>query len=175
MIHIWVSKLERHCSDKGVLFVRRQAITWINADILSIEPLGINMSEGWIKIQLDMSTARRRLKSPLSLSGTSTHPAIVTHRLRSWSWMIDSHPFRSTLISVPIPQIRLFQTVTLKQQGQGHGCGQRARPCSQPYIWLICFLLASHNQIAIPENSVSNRCTSFSFHIDRTNHSWDVQ
>ena len=33
-----------------------------------------------------MSMARRRLKSPKSVYGTSTHPSIVTHR--SWSWMI---------------------------------------------------------------------------------------
>ena len=74
-----------------------------------------------------MSTARRRLKSPKSLYGTSTHPTMVTHRLQSWSCMIDSQPFLSMSISAstPIPQIRLFQTLTFKLQGQGHGCGQR--------------------------------------------------
>ena len=51
--------------------------------------------------QLDMSTARRRLKSPKSLYGTSTHPTMVTHRSQSWSWMIDSHPFHSMSISPP--------------------------------------------------------------------------
>ena len=40
-----------------------------------------------------MSTTRRCLKSPLSLSGTSTHPIMVTQRSRSWPWMIDSRPF----------------------------------------------------------------------------------
>ena len=52
----------------------------------------------------------------------------VTHRSWSWSWMTDLHPFHSMSISLPIPQIRLFQTWPLKLQGQGHGCGQRARP-----------------------------------------------
>ena len=88
--------------------------------------------------KLDMSTARRRLKSPQSLYGTSTHPTMVTHRSQSWSWMIDSQPFLSMSISAstPIHQIRLFQTLTFKLQGQGqgHGCGQRARPYSQPSI-----------------------------------------
>ena len=64
--------------------------------------------------------------------------------------MINSHPFHSMSISPPIPQIRLFQTLTLKLQGQGHVWGQRS---SHP---------------------VSNRCTSFSFHINRTNHSWEM-
>ena len=55
-------------------------------------------------------------------------------RSRSWlRWMlkattcvqhyIDSHPFRSMSICHPIPEIRLFQNLTLKIQGQGHGWG----------------------------------------------------
>ena len=32
----------------------------------------------WLNTKLDMSTARRRLKSPQSLSGTSAHPTMVT-------------------------------------------------------------------------------------------------
>ena len=81
-------------------------------------------------------TARRCLKSPQSLYITSTRPTMVTHRSQSWSWMIDSQPFLSMSISAstPIPQIRLFQTLTFKLQGQGHGHGQRARPYSQPSI-----------------------------------------
>ena len=74
---------------------------------------------------------------------------MVTHSSRSWSWMIDSHPFRSSQSAPPstpththFPQIRLFQTFTLKQQGQGHGLGQRSSHITHP---------------------VSNRCTSFRF------------
>ena len=58
--------------------------------------------------------------------------------------MDDSYPFYSMWISCPIPEICLFQTLTLKLQGQGHGCGQRARSCSQPSFLLICFLFISH-------------------------------
>ena len=85
-------------------------------------------------IELDMSSARRRRKSPQSLSGTSTYPIMVTHRSLSWSWMVDSHPFRSMSVSPSSSQIRLFQTLTLKLQVQGHGCGPRAIPYSQPII-----------------------------------------
>ena len=94
--------------------------------------ISINRTTNFVK--LDMSTARRRLKSSQSLSGTSTHPIMVTHRSLSWSWMIDSHPFRSMSFSTSSPQIRLFQTLTLKLQVQGHECCPRPKPYSQPII-----------------------------------------
>ena len=147
--------------------------------------------------------ARRRLKSPQSLSGKSTHPMVTLVRLISWSWMDDSHPFHSMSISRPIPEIKLFQTLTFRfqLQGQGHGCDQRARSYNRPSIILTHFVFISYHQtnnswdravskfdletskvkvmsefkgqghILYP---VSNRCTSFSFHINRTNHSWDM-
>ena len=57
-------------------------------------------------------------------------------RSRSWvrgtlkvtKWVkhpIVSHPFKSMSIGHPIPEIRLFQNLTLKIQGQGHGWGER--------------------------------------------------
>ena len=58
--------------------------------------------------------------------------------------MDDSHPFRSMSIGRPIPEIRLFQTLTLKLQVQGHRFGQRAKSFSQPSILLIHFLFISH-------------------------------
>ena len=109
-------------------------------------------------------------------------------------------PFRSVSISPPIPQLRLFQTLTFKLQGQGHGCGQRSKT-KQSAQYLICFLFVLHQSdnnswdAAIlkfdPEKStvkvmgevkvwghilhpVSNQCTCFSFYINRTNHSWDM-
>ena len=58
--------------------------------------------------------------------------------------MDDWNPFRSMSIGHPIPEINLFQTLTLKLQGQGHGCGQRA----MSYRWLsnilTHFLFISH-------------------------------
>ena len=38
-------------SGNGFSPVRRQAITWTNADLLSIRPSGINFNENWIEIQ----------------------------------------------------------------------------------------------------------------------------
>ena len=124
---------------------------------------------------------------------------MVTHR--SQPWMIDSHPLRSMPITPPIPQIRLFQTLTLKLQGQVHGFGQMARPCSQPSIKLTFILFVSHQSDINSCNTailkfylekskvkvmsevkgqghivhpVYNRCMSVSFHINRTNHSWGM-
>ena len=42
-----------------------------------------------------LSTARQRLKSPLSLFGTSTHSTMVTHWSLSWPWMITRSPCQS--------------------------------------------------------------------------------
>ena len=58
-------------------------------------------------------------------------------RSRSWvrskfevkTWVqhsIDSHPFQTMSIGYPIPEIRLFQNLTLKIQGQGDGWGPRS-------------------------------------------------
>ena len=100
-------------------------------------------------IKLDMSTARRRLKSPRSLSGTST-TSPWSHKSISWSWMNDSHPFPSLSIGCPIPEIKLFRLwpwnskvkVMGVVKGQGHTIGP-----------------------------VSYQLTSFSFHINQTNNS----
>ena len=62
-------------------------------------------------------------------------------RQRSWvrwplkvtPWVqhsIDSHPINSMSIGHPIPEIWLFQNLTLKIQGQGHGWGERWKPQS---------------------------------------------
>ena len=68
VMHICVSNLTIIGSDNGLSPVRRQAIIWTNAGILSIEPLGTNFSEILIRIQafsfkkmhLKMSSAKWR-------------------------------------------------------------------------------------------------------------------
>ena len=149
-----------------------------------------------------MSTARRRLKSPQSLSGTSAHPTIVTlvyimvmngwltsfsfhvsrpshswdiaisdfdleistpgSRLWVWSkrkviksaqYHINSLRFHFTSIRPTIPEIELFRNLTLKH------------PRSSSWV------VKGQGHILYP---VSNRCPSFSFHINRTKHSWDM-
>ena len=76
-----------------------------------------------------------------SLCGTSTHPTMVTKS--QCQWVDNSHPFCTVSIGLPIPEIRLFHTLTLKHQsdqqflrysylkiwpwkiqGQGHGWGK---------------------------------------------------
>ena len=70
-------------------------------------------------------------------------------RSRSWvrwtlkvtTWVqhsIDSHPFNSMSISHPIPEIWLFQNLTLKIQGQGHGWGEHWKSLSG------CNILSTH-------------------------------
>ena len=143
-----------------------------------------------------MSTARRRLQSPRSLSGTSAHPMVTQVNIMVMNGWLKS--FLSLSIGRPIPEMKLFQTLTLKLQGQGHGCGQRARSYNRPGIISTQFLFISHNsgdgaiskfyletsKVKVMKEvnghvhilyRVSNQCTSFSFHINRTNHSWNME
>ena len=64
---------------------------------------------------------------------------------------IDSHPFNIMSIGHPIPEIWLFQNLTLKIQGRGHGWGA----------------LESH-KVGV----TSYQLTSLSFHVNWPFHSW---
>ena len=77
------------------------------------------------------------LKSSRSLSSTYLHLILVTKRSRSWSWMTS---FCSMSIGPPIPEIWLFQNLTMKIQGQGHGQGQTQWLHLMPRIKSICLL-----------------------------------
>ena len=62
-------------------------------------------------------------------------------KLKVTTWVqhsIDSHPFNSMSIGHPIPEIRLFQNLTLKIHGQGHGWGERWKSQSG------CNILSTH-------------------------------
>ena len=91
---------------------------------------------------------------------------ISTPRSRSWVWSkgkviqsaqyhINSPLFHFILIRPIIPEIELFRYLTLKH----------------PRWNILMSEVKGQGQILYP---VSNRCTSFSFHINRTNHSWDM-
>ena len=119
-----------------------------------------------------------------------------SHLSISWSWIDYSHPLRSISIGHPIPEIRLFQTLTLKLQGQSHRCGQRARSYSWSSILLTHFLIISHpwdtaiskfdletSKVKVMHQvkgqghilyPVYNWCISFLFHINWTVHSCDM-
>ena len=71
----------------------------------------------------------------------------VRGKLKVTTWVqhsIDSHPLHSMSISHSIPEIRLFQNLTLKIQGQGHGWGQSWKSQSG------CSILSTPCQSAIP-------------------------
>ena len=131
-------------------------------------------------------------------------------RSRSWvrwtlkvtTWVqhsIDSHPFNSKSIRHPIPEIRLFQNLTLKIQGQGHGWGERWKsqsgcnmlsthipfvPCQSgiPFlsydffkIWPWKSRVKVMGEVTVQSHNVglaSYRLTSLSFHVKWASHSW---
>ena len=72
----------------------------------------------------------------------STHPPHHVYAKGPVMVLIDHHHFRSVVIDHFIPEIRLFQTLTLKIQC--HGYGQTTKACSLSGIQLICFLFISH-------------------------------
>ena len=142
--------------------------------------------------------ARRLLKPPQSLSGTSAQPTMVTivNIMAMNRWLTS---LLSMSISHPIPEIRLFQTLTLKLQGQYVVKGQVHTV--DPVFYYIAYFSFHINQTNNPWDTailkfdletskvkvmsevkgqghisypVSNWCSSFSFHINRTNHSWDM-
>ena len=95
--------------------------------------------------KLDMLMPRWLLKSPRSLSSTSAHPTMITLiNIMVMNGWLTSFSIGLLSISHPIPEIRLFQTLTLKLQGHGHGCSQRARPYSGLSVLLICVLFISY-------------------------------
>ena len=157
----------------------------------------------WNQCSLDMSTARRRLKSPQSLSGTSAHPTMVTlvnimvmnGWLTSFSFHVNqpSHSWDKALsdsdLEISTPRSRSW----VWSKGQDHTIG----PVSYQLTSFSFHINQTNNSwdraiskfdLEISKVKVisevkaqghilypvSNRCTSFSFHINRTNHSWDV-
>ena len=61
--------------------------------------------------KFDLENPRSRVRRPLKVTAWVQHS-------------IDSHPLNSMSIGHPIPEIWLFQNLTLKIQGQGHGWGE---------------------------------------------------
>ena len=56
--------------------------------------------------------------------------SLVRSNLKVTTWvqhLVDSHPFRSMSIGHPIPELWLFQNLTLKIKGQGHGWGHSSK------------------------------------------------
>ena len=66
------------------------------------------------KFDLEIQGSRSWVRSQFKVTMWVSHP-------------IDSCPFRSMSISPPIPELWLFQNLTLKIKGQGHGWGHSSK------------------------------------------------
>ena len=102
----------------------------------------------------------------------------------------------SMLIDPPIPDMQLFQNLTLIIQGRGHGRGQSSKPKVYPAsllfhvnclshcwntaffkIWPWKFKCKVMGEVTVPSHKVcptSYSFTSFSFRVNRPSHSWDT-
>ena len=103
--------------------------------------------------------------------------------------MDDWHPFCSMSISYPIPEIRLFQTLTSKDHKVGPVSYSFAsfsfhiNQTNDSWDTAILKLNLETSKIKIMSDvkgqghivyPLSNLCISFSFHINQTKHSWEM-
>ena len=128
----------------------------------------------------------------------------VRSKLKVTTWVqlsVDSHPFRSMWIGHPIPELQLFQNLTLKIKGQGHGWGHSSKSqCGSNILSAHIPFIPCHTGIPFLSNDffenltlkikgqghgwghssshnvglTSYRFTSLSFHVNRPSHSWDT-
>ena len=66
------------------------------------------------KFDVENSMSRSWVKSKLKVTAWGLHS-------------VDSHPFRSMSLGHPIPELWLFENLTLKIKGQGHGWGHSSK------------------------------------------------
>ena len=112
---------------------------------------------------------------------------------------VDSHPFRSMSIGHPVSELWLFQNLTLKIKGQGHGWGHSSKsqggsnilsthipfvPCQSGIpllsydffkIWPWNSRVKVMGKVTVQSHNVgltSYRLTSLSFHVNQPSHSW---
>ena len=127
----------------------------------------------------------------------------VRSKLKVITWVqhsVDSHPFHSMSIGHPIPELWLFQNLTLKIKGQGHGWGHNSKsqcgsnilsthirfvPCQSgiPFlsydffkIWPWRSKVKVMGEVTVQSQNVgltSYRLISLWFHVNRPSHSWD--
>ena len=126
----------------------------------------------------------------------------VRSKLKVITWVlhsVDSHPFRSMSIGHPVPELRLFQNLTLKFKGQGHAWGHSSKsqcgsnilsthipfvPCQSalPFltygifkIWPWKSRVKVMGEVTIQSHNVgltSYRLVSLLFHVNLPSHSW---
>ena len=126
----------------------------------------------------------------------------VRSKLKVITWVlhsVDSHPFRSMSIGHTVLELWLFQNLTLKIKGQGHGWGHSSKsqggsnilsthipfvPCqsgipslSEDFfkIWPSNSRVKVMDEVTVQshnEGLTSYRLTSLSFDVNRPSHSW---
>ena len=123
-------------------------------------------------------------------------------KLKVTMWVrhsVNSHPFRSMWIRHPIPELWLFQNLSLKIRGEDHASGHTSKsqcesnilsthipfvPCQSgiPFlsydffkIWPWKSKVRVIGEVTVQSHyvgAISYRLTSLSFHINRASHSW---
>ena len=93
-------------------------ILWALFDIKTISlDIGIPIKIKFHKIASVHFETRRVDSTPTSeVITVDPYTSPWSPKVQSWSWLTDSQPFCSMLISSPIPEIQLFQNLTLKMQ-----------------------------------------------------------
>ena len=192
----WMKMLKFRFEFHRSLFLRVQLTIfqhwfgwWLGADQATIHYLN----------QLDMSTARRRLKSPWSLSGTSAHPTMVTQVnimimngwLTSFSFIVNrpSHSWDKAISTsdreTPRSRSWVWSKGRVIQSAQYHINSlplhfTSIRPNNSGDRAISKFDFETSKVKVMSEVKVTY-CTQyptnalpFYFHINRTNHSWDM-
>ena len=147
-------------------------------------------SHSWVpmfsKFDLENQGSRSWVRSQFKVTMCVLHP-------------IDSHPFCSMSIRYPVPELRLFQNLTLKIKGQGHGWGHSSKSqCESnilsthiPFIpsqsgipflsydvfktWPWKSKVKVMGEVTVQSHNMGppfSRLTSLSFHVNRASHSW---
>ena len=138
------------------------------------------------KFDVGNSRSRSWVRSKLKVTTSGLHS-------------VDSHPFRSMSLGHPIPELWLFENLTLKVKGQGNGWGHSSKsqcgsnillahipfiPCQSGIrflsydffkIWPWKSRVKVMGEVTVQSYNVglaSYRLTSFSFHVNRASHSW---
>ena len=143
----------------------------------------------------DTAISKFDVENSMSRSWVKSKLKVTTWGLHS----VDSHPFRSMSFGHPIPELWLFENLTLKIKGQGHGWGHSSKsqcgsnillahipfiPCQSGIwfpsydffkIWLWKSSVNVMGEVTVQSYNVdltSYRLTSFSFHVNQTSDSW---
>ena len=167
-------RIQHHIQLTSLLFqVSRPSHSWVTA--ISIFYLENPRSRSWVRSKFEVTM---------------------------WVWhSIDSHPFRTISIGHPFPKIRLFQNLTLKIEGQGHGWGESWKSqhgsnilsthiplilCQSaiPFlrynffkIWPWKSKVKVMVEVKVESHKmgvISYRLTSLPFIVNRPSHSWDT-